>query len=83
MATDFVAAENMRLLQTAVCEALGLKPETVRGIDIHLAVHDVATMTVDYYLTTEQAARYAAVLETFALHPISLSSEVVDREYGE
>jgi len=56
-------------LGAALCEIVGLNPNAVRKLELHLEVGEIATMDVELYSpsSSEQADEMAAVVKKFIL----------------
>ena len=57
-------------LGTAICEKLGIEPSEVRRISIELMPLAAATVTIQKYITKEEAQDIATIIENYKLKPI-------------
>jgi hypothetical protein len=45
---------NGNIVGRKICEAIGLDPRDVKSIDIHLAVNDLATITIRRFASADE-----------------------------
>lgn len=50
-----------------ICEALGLKSGSIRQINIHVAVNELITVTVEYFPEKKNLELLPAILEKYEL----------------
>lgn len=55
---------------TEIARALGLEPETVRAIDIHMTCDDIITIDVQHIFTAEQGDALIKELRKYSLREI-------------
>jgi hypothetical protein len=59
-----------------ICEALGLKTDRVKKIDLHIAANSIATVEVEMYLEVENGEKLIPILKKFRLVEKNEDSEL-------